>query len=387
MIFDEEINRRGTNSYKWDSRPDIPADTIPLWVADMDFKVAEPISEALQRRLDIGIFGYTFVPDAYYEALTGWFERRHGWSIRRNQVIYTSGVVPAISAIIKALTKPGQKVLILTPVYNCFFSSIRNNGCIASESALVLDGDTYRIDFEDMEAKASDPACTLMVVCNPHNPAARAWTKEELERIDEICRRHGVLPVSDEIHCELVFRPHKFTPYATLAKGDWVACVSPSKAFNIAGLQIANIVCSSEEIRAKVDRAINDNEVCDVNPFGVDALIAAYNHSEPWLTTLIDYIRDNYMMLKAAFSRLAPKLKVINQEATYLAWVDCRNISMCSEELEEYLIREAHVWINAGCMYGKDGEGFIRINMACPRSRLQTALDRMLPVLNDLSNK
>lgn len=385
MIFDQETSRRGTNSYKWDSRPDVPADTIPLWVADMDFKVAAPIQEALQRRVDTGIFGYTFVPDAYYEALTRWFGERHGWHIAAESVIYTSGVVPAISAIIKAMTRPGQKVLILTPVYNCFFSSIRNNGCEALESALILEGDTYAIDFDDVERKAADPLCTLMLICNPHNPACRAWTAQELSRLDDICRRHGLLPVSDEIHCELVFKPYAYTPFATVAKGDWVACVSPSKAFNIAGLQIANIVSSSPEIRAKVDRAINDNEVCDVNPFGVDALIAAYNHGGAWLDSLVDYLYGNYLAMKEAFASEAPACKVINLEATYLAWVDCRHIAMASADLEEYLIKEAHVWVNAGSMYGSDGEGFIRINMACPRHRLMEGMRRLLPVLNRLS--
>lgn len=385
MIFDQETNRRGTNSYKWDSRSDVPVDTIPLWVADMDFKAAPPILAALQRRVDTGIFGYTYVPDSYYKAVTDWFERRHNWSISKDSIIYTSGVVPALSAIIKALTKPGEKVLILTPVYNCFFSCIRNNGCAILKSALVLQDGTYTIDFDDLERKAADPACTLMLVCNPHNPACRAWTAEELRKIDAICNAHGVMPVSDEIHCELVFKPYIYTPYANIAQGDWIAAISPSKAFNIAGLQIANIVCSNQELRAKVDRAINDNEVCDVNPFGVDALMAAYNQSEGWLEELLPYLYDNYLLLKDEVEREAPALKLIKLEATYLAWLDCRAIKMASVDLEEYLIKEARVWVNAGSMYGDDGEGFIRINLACPRSRLKEGLRRLLPVLNKLS--
>ncbi|MCM1451682.1 MAG: pyridoxal phosphate-dependent aminotransferase [Clostridium sp.] len=385
--FDELIDRRGTNSYKWDSRPDVPEDTIPLWVADMDFRAAPAIIEALQRRIDMGVFGYTFVPDSYYKALCGWFAKWHGWNIDKDMVIYTSGVVPAISAIIKALTKPGYKVLVQTPVYNCFFSSIRNNGCTALENNLILEGENYRIDFDDLQVKAADPQCTLMLLCNPHNPAGRVWTKEELERIDEICRANGVIVVSDEIHCELVFPGYKYTPYATVASERWISCVSPSKAFNIAGLQIANIVCSDAELRAKVDRAINDNEVCDVNPFGIDALIAAYDHSRDWLEQLLAYIHENYRMLREMAKKMIPEFPLINLEGTYLAWLDCRQLGIPSEELEEMLIRDAHVWVNAGKMYGEAGEGFLRINLACPRARLRTGLERMFKTLKEYSNK
>lgn len=385
--FDEEIDRRGSNSYKWDSRSDVPADTIPLWVADMDFRAAPAIIDALRKRVDRGVFGYTFVPDAYYDSILNWFSSRHGWDIDRSKIIYTSGVVPAISAIIKALTHPGEKVLIMTPVYNCFFSSIRNNGCQALECPLTLVKDTYAIDFDLLEQMASDPLCSLLLLCNPHNPAGRVWTREELERVDDICSRHGVTVVSDEIHCELVYKPYAYVPFATVAKHEWIACVSPSKAFNIAGLQIANIVCSSEELRQKVDRAINDNEVCDVNPFGVDALMAAYDKSAEWLDQLLPYLWQNYELLKREFEAILPELPVIKLEGTYLAWIDCRRLGIGSEELEERLIESAHVWLNAGAMYGKDGEGFMRVNLACPRHRLEMAIERLLPALKSLLKK
>lgn len=383
-IFDEIVNRRGSNSVKWDSRSDIPADTVPLWVADMDFKAAPAIIEALTRRVNMGVFGYTFVPHAYYQAVTDWFERYHGWTIDPKQIIYTSGVVPALSAIIKALTKPGDKVLIQTPVYNCFFSSIRNNGCTALEGELVFDGVSYHIDFQDLEEKMSDPACKLMLLCNPHNPAGRVWRRDELQQIDALAQRHGVLVVSDEIHCELVFKGYEYTPWANVATGPWISCVSPSKAFNIAGLQIANIVLSNSELRAKVDRAINDNEVCDVNPFGVDALIAAYTQSRPWLEELLVYLQGNYELLCAEFAAKSPEFKVAKLEGTYLAWVDCRHLGIPSAELEEMLIEKAHVWVNPGSMYGTAGEGFIRINLACPRSVLAASLGRLLPALRAL---
>lgn len=383
--FDESVNRRNSNSYKWDSRKDIPDDTIPLWVADMDFKVAPAILETLYKKVEHGVFGYTFVPQEYYTSIDRWFTKYHGWSIKADDVIYTSGVVPALSAIIKATTMPGDKVLVNTPVYNCFFSSIRNNGCEVLESQLKIAGNTYEIDFEDFEEKASDPRCTLFLLCNPHNPAGRVWSRGELLRISEICERHSVLVVSDEIHCELVFPPAVYIPYANVSTVEnWVACISPSKAFNIAGLQIANIITRSRDLYQKIDKAININEVCDVNPFGVAALIAAYDKSRDWLESLLPYIRQNYLLLKDRFFQTVPQLKVFELEGTYLAWIDCHVLGIDSTKLEEILINDAHVWLNAGSMYGKAGEGFMRVNLACPRQRLSKALDRLIPVLQSM---
>ena len=302
--FEEIVSRRGTNSYKWDS-----ADcnsVLPMWVADMDFRTAPPIIDALARRVSHGIFGYTRVPDTYYEAVVGWFGRKHGWKMEREWIIYTSGVVPAVSAIIKALTVPGDKVLVQTPVYNCFFSSIRNNGCTVVSSPLVAVRDTYEMDFTDLERKAADPEVKVMLLCNPHNPTGRVWTRRELERVGEICIRHGVTVVSDEIHCELVYPGHVYTPFAAVSedfRNHCITCVSPSKAFNIAGLQIADIVCADADVRTRIDRAINDNEVCDVNPFGVLATIAAYNEGEEWLMQLTEYLWQNYLRMKDFCSR------------------------------------------------------------------------------------
>ena len=383
--FDEPVCRRGTASYKWDSRPDLPDDMIPLWVADMDFRVAPPIIDALQCRLDGGVFGYTFVPQAYYDAITRWFDTYHSWHITQEEVIYTSGVVPALSAIIKALAPEGSKVLVSTPVYNCFFSSIRNNGCVALECPLQRTADSYEIDFEAFEQCAADSDCHLFLLCNPHNPACRAWTEDELRRMADICRRHGVTVVSDEIHCEIVFPPYRYTPYATIAPDcRWVACVSPSKAFNIAGLQIANIVCPDPEMRAKIDRAININEVCDVNPFGVEALMAAYTDGgEEWLVALRRYLTANYEWLRQYMAEALPHLPVMRMEGTYLAWVDCSALGVTSEAIEERLLREHKVWVNAGSMYGSEGEHFIRINMACPRERLVEGVKRIVEGLAD----
>lgn len=375
--FDEIIDRRGTNCVKWDGAEN--PDVLPMWVADMDFRTAPAIIEALSRRVDHGVFGYTRVPQSYYESITGWFARRHGWNIDNDWIIYTSGVVPALSAIIKALTVPGDKVLIQTPVYNCFFSSIRNNGCEIVESPLVYADNTYSIDFEDLERKVSDPKVKAMILCNPHNPAGRVWSRDELIRIGEICIRHDVVVIADEIHCELVMPGYEYTPFASISEEfsrHSVSCVSPSKAFNIAGLQIANIVCADAGRRAKIDRAININEVCDVNPFGVIALQAAYNEGAEWLDQLLESIHGNYEYMRRFCEEHLPDFPITKLEGTYLVWMDCRKFGMTSAELEKALIQDAKLWLNAGTMYGKDGEGFMRWNIACPRARMIEGLKR-----------
>lgn len=377
-IFDEIIDRRNTNSYKWDSAE--RDGVLPMWVADMDFRTAPAIIEALRRRVEHGVFGYTRVPDEYYEAIVRWFGRKHGWHIKPEEILYTSGVVPAISAIIKALTSPGDGVIVQTPVYNCFFSSIRNNQCQLIENRLLYADSTYHIDFEDLEMKASDPKARLLLLCNPHNPAGRVWTRSELERINDICLRNSVMVVSDEIHCELVFDGYKYTPFASISEAcrkNSVVCCSPSKSFNIAGLQIANIISDSEQLRNRIDRAININEVCDVNPFGVIALMAAYNHGEEWLDELKTYLWENYRTLLSFFKSELPDFPVTKLEGTYLVWVDCRSLGIESTELERKLMDVAGVWLNEGTMYGDAGEGFMRINIACPRSVLEEGLRRI----------
>lgn len=383
-VFDEVVNRRGSGSYKWDS----DSAAIPLWVADMDFRTAPVVEAALQRRVAHGVFGYTLVDDSYYDALTAWFSRRHGYDIDRRMVIYTSGVVPALSAIIKALASPGEGVIVQTPVYNCFFSSIRNNGCRIVESPLrrVDVGRglfSYEMDFDDLEQKASQPDVKLLLLCNPHNPAGRAWRHDELVRVAEICRRHGVRVVSDEIHCELTMPGVDYVPFGVVDRevnagegGQAVVCLSPSKAFNIAGLQIANIVCPDDAVRRMVDRAININEVCDVNPFGVEGLKAAYSQGgEAWLDELRAYLRDNYEFTRTYLASRLPQCPLTVLEATYLPWLDVRAFGIASETLEERLRQEAGVWVNCGTMYGQ--EGYLRINIACPRSLLAEGLRRM----------
>lgn len=376
--FDKTIDRRATNSYKWDSAPE---GVLPMWVADMDFRTAPAIIDALQKRVAHGIFGYTRVPDAYYDAVTSWFSRRHGWDIDREWIIYTSGVVPAVSAVIKALTVPGDKVIVQTPVYNCFFSSIRNNGCEIVSNPLRRTADTYEMDFGALERCAADPRAKVMLLCNPHNPAGRVWTPDELTRLGNICLRNGVTVVADEIHCELVYQGFKYTPFASLSDAFLhrsVTCVSPSKAFNIAGLQIANIVAFDNDLRSRIDKAININEVCDVNPFGVAATIAAYNEGEEWLNQLVDYLHGNYEAMAEFCRRELPEFPITRLEGTYLVWMDCSSLGMPSDALEHALLDDARLWLNAGTMYGAEGEGYMRWNIACPRSVMLDGLNRFL---------
>ena len=386
--FSRPTERRGTDSYKWDSAPE--TDIIPLWVADMDFETFPGITEALQRRVAHGIFGYTRVPEAYYEAVCNWFGKHHGWHINREDIIYTSGVVPAVSAVIKALTLPGDQVIVQGPVYNCFFSSIRNNGCEMVSNSLIYNKEElrYEIDFDDLERKLKHERARLMLLCNPHNPGGRVWTRDELTHVAELCRKYGVRVVSDEIHCELTLYDNEYVPFGSLpdelSRGS-ITCCSPSKAFNTAGLQIANIVCRDAEVRNRIDRAININEVCDVNPFGVIALQTAYSdEGYEWLTQLRAYISSNYDLLRERFARELPKCKVMRMEGTYLAWIDCSELHISSDEIEEMLMHENKVWVNAGSMYGTEGAAFIRINMACTSELLNEGITR---IVNGLGNK
>lgn len=375
--FDQLIPRRGTNSVKWDEEP--VADILPMWVADMDFRTAPCVVEALRRRVEHGVYGYATVPESYYGAVTSWFARRHGWAPGADWILPVTGVIPALSAILRALTRPGDRVLVLTPVYNHFFIAIDNSGCSAAECELTYGDNRYTVDFDALERRAADPAVKLMLLCNPHNPAGRAWTREELQRVADICRRHHVKVVSDEIHCELVFNHAEYVPYGTVDPRA-VVCVSPSKAFNTAGLQIANIVAPVRKEREAIDRAVNINEVCDVNPFGPVALEAAYSDKgAEWLSQLLDYLYANYEVVSQAVAMQLPKCRVALLEATYLVWIDVSALGVPVDELCRRMKDETGVWVNPGTMYG--AEGFIRVNIASPQALLSLAMVRMVEFL------
>ena len=377
--FDEIIVRRGTGCVKWDESEE---GVIPLWVADMDFAVAPAIQEAVRQRAQHPIYAYTLVGDDYYDAIISWFQRRHAWTIAREHILYTTGVVPAISCTLQALTMAGEKVVILSPDYNCFFSSIRNSGCEVSECVLQFNSSAHRfeVDWDDFEARCADEKATIFLLCNPHNPTGRVWHRDELQLMSDICRRHHVTIVSDEIHCELIMPGNTFVPMATV-DSDAIILNSSSKSFNTAGLQIANIICTDSEKRRRIDRAININEVCDVNPFAPRALIAAYNDSEQWIDALNEYLWGNYKALCVFVAQHIPRWTVMPLEGTYLAWVkvkDCRDIdSYCND-----ILKKAKVWVNPGTMYGpQSGQGFLRINIACPRSLLLEALSHIAGVM------
>ena len=376
--FDEIVQRRGTNSYKWDTAKE--EGILPMWVADMDFRTAPPIIDAMAKRVLHGVFGYTKVPQAYYDATISWFGRRHNFSIAQDWILFTSGVVPALSAIIKALTKSGDKVLVQTPVYNCFFSSIRNDECEMVANELIYKDETYTIDFDDLEQKAADPKVKVLLLCNPHNPVGRVWTKKELVRIGDICLKNNVIVVSDEIHCDLVYDGYTYIPFASINKEflqNSVTCIAPTKTFNLAGIQVANIVVADGEIRRKIDKVLNINEVCEINAFAIEALIAAYNEGEAWLEELKAYLHENYIVLTNFFKEHLPHLSVIKLEATYLVWVDCSALGLTSEEITNQLLIKEKLWINEGTMYGEAGEKFIRINIATQRERLLKGLQRI----------
>lgn len=376
--LDEPIERRHSNSVKWDECED--EETLPLWVADMDFAVAPAIQAALRKRIEHPVFGYVHVPDSYHQAVTGWLERRYHWSVEKDWIIYTSGVVPALSAIIRAMSQPGDKVMVCTPAYNCFFSSIRNNGCEVDEVPLARDGERYVFDYEAIEQHAADPRTKILLLCNPHNPVGRVWKRDELQRIGEICLKYNVFVIADEIHCDITMPGHTHIPFASISQElslKSATCVSPSKAFNIAGLQIANIIVEDDEIRAKIDKAININEVCDVNAIGVEALQAAYNEGEEWLRVLTQYIANNYHYARGFMDAKLPQLHVTELEGTYLMWIDIHSVCEDSARFAEQLKREGKVWLAAGDIYGNAGKGFLRLNLACPRAQLREALERM----------
>ncbi|MGI5847085.1 MAG: MalY/PatB family protein [Candidatus Cryptobacteroides sp.] len=419
--FDRPVSRRHTNSVKWDaclplSREEAAGaasawekaggigdwkdDVLPMWVADMDFRVAQPIIDVLHRRVEHGVFGYTHVPNEYFEASIDWWQRRRGWKTERDWYLPIPGLVPAMSVVIKALTQfevrpygkvaERPKVIIQTPAYNCFFTSVRNNDCELVENRLIYDteGDqpTWYLNFEDLERKAADPMAKILLFCNPHNPCGRVWPREDLERVDAICRRHGVVVVSDEIHCDLEMPGYRFTPMASLsslAQDNTITLNSPTKAFNIAGLEISNIVTNVSDWRKLIDKVIKINELRGLNPFGILALQAAYREGEPWLDALKAYLFDNYRALLDFFEDELPAFPVSKLEATYLVWVDVKSLKLPSDAIERSLIVEEHVWVNSGTLYGLDG--FLRINIACPRTTLLQGLGRIAKGLKRLA--
>ncbi len=374
--FDTLIDRSNTSSLKWD----VAEGELPMWVADMDFEAAPCIREALQRRVDHGVFGYSVVPDAWYDAYISWWRDRHGVTWTKEELLFCTGVVPAISSMVRKLTTPAEKVLIQTPVYNIFFNSITNNGRQVLEAPLVYDGVGYSIDWEDLEAKLADPQCTLMILCNPHNPVGKIWDRETLGRLGALCKANGVTVISDEIHCDLTDPGCEYVPFAgvdEVCRDISITCLAPTKAFNIPGLQTSAIAISNPGLRHKVRRAINTDEVAEPNAFACDAAVAAFTKGGPWLDALREYIFGNKQLVREFLTRELPEVHLVASEATYLLWLDVSHVCSNSLALAKHIRKETGLFVTAGKAYGSCGKTFLRVNVACPRSRVEDGLARL----------
>ncbi|WP_178019453.1 MalY/PatB family protein [uncultured Paenibacillus sp.] len=378
--FDERLPRRGTFSEKWDHGRELfgDPDVLPLWVADMDFRCAPAIVEAVTERAKLGIYGYTTRPKEYLEAITGWLERRHGWSVDASWLTDTPGVVPALGVAVQELTEPGDRVILQSPVYNPFYDVIRSNGREVAENPLILEEGRYRMDYVQLESLMQDGA-KLLLLCSPHNPGGRVWTRDELERLGELCLKYGVKVVSDEIHGDLIFKEHLHVPFASLSEahaGITVTCAAPSKTFNIPGLATAYTIISNVAIRKRFAERVQALAIGSLNYFGPSATIAAYTQSEDWLDAVLDYIRDNRDFAVATLAERLPAAVPVLSEGTYLLWVDCRALRWSKAQMKQVMYKEAKIAFTEGSIYGQNGEGFLRINLACPRSLLHEALER-----------
>ncbi len=374
--FDKVIDRRGTCSEKWS----VLDNELPMWIADMDFQTAPEVIAALERRVQHGIFGYSGIPDVWYDAYISWWKRRHDFEIERPWLIFCTGIVPAISSMVRKLTTPAEKVLIQTPVFNIFFNSILNNGRQVLESPLVLRDGQYEMDFDRLEENLSDPQTSLMILCNPQNPGGRIWTKEELIRVADLCAKYGVRVISDEIHCDIVTPGEHYVPFASVsdtARDISVTCVSASKAFNMAGLQSAAVFAANPLLRHQVWRALNTDEVAEPNAFAVTATVAAFNEGEAWLNALNDYVESNKQYAVSLMKSILPRIHPICGPATYLLWLDVRDLTESSREFADFLRNEVGLILSEGEIYGKAGQGFLRMNLACPASVMKDGLARL----------
>ncbi len=374
--FDELVDRRNTQSYKWD----VKENELPMWVADMDFQTAPCIIEAIQNRVNHGVFGYSIVPDEWYDAYIGWWRERHKFTMEKDWLIFTTGVVPAISSVVRKVTYAAEKVVVITPAYNIFFNSIYNNGRNILESRLLYEDGRYRIDFADLEEKCADPQSSLLILCNPHNPTGLIWDRDTLVKIGEICKKHGVIVLSDEIHCDITLPGTEYVPFASASetcKEISISCIAPTKAFNMAGLQTAAVCVPNPKLRHKVWRGLNTDEVAEGNAFAADVAIAAFTKGGPWLDELREYLATNRKYAEEYIRDNIPSIKAVLSEATYLLWIDCKKLKMSSDELSEKIRALTGLYLSEGCEYKGDGPDFLRMNLACPMSRLKEGLQRL----------
>lgn len=383
--FNEGVNRLGTNAVKYDKYKENfntnEDDIIPMWIADMDFKTCDEITKALQNKLSTGNLGYDTV-NGYYESVVKWMRNRHNVDINVEDVVYTPGVVTAINFLLKILIKENDKVLVQSPVYHSFFRVLNENKCDIVQSELFIKDNRYEIDFDEFENKIST-GVKVLILCNPHNPIGRVWTKEELERIVEICESYKVFIISDEIHSDLVFKGYKHTSLTTVApyyKDNIVTLTAPSKTFNLAGLYVSNAIITDEKLRSRYKELFSTTP----NVLGAEALIAAYNKGETWLEELLEYIESNYNYVLKFVNENVPKIKVIKQEGTFLTWLDCRELGLSDEELERFFLEEAKLALSTGTAFGKGGSGFMRMNIGCPISTVKEALKRLKNAVDNM---
>ena len=373
--FDEKIDRRNTGSMKWG----IVENELPMWVADMDFQTAPEITESMIERAKHGVFGYTILTDEWYQAYQTWWRERHQFEIDREWLIFCTGVVPAISSIIRKVTTAGENVAVMPPVYNIFFNSILNNGRNVLESRLKYDGHEYRFDFDDLEEKLSDPQTTLLILCNPHNPVGKIWDRETLEKIGDLCSKYHVLVLSDEIHCDLTKPGMDYTPFASVSENcrrNSMTCVAPTKAFNLAGIQTAAVIVPDESLRHKVSRGLNTDEVAEPNVFAAIAPVAAFTRGGEWLDALRNYLWENRTFAENYIKKEIQGVSAVSAKATYLLWLDCRNMIGSSTDFCRFIRRHSGLYLSDGNEY-RNGEGFLRMNLACTRQQVEDGLNRL----------
>ena len=383
--FDTLVSREGTNSSKWRMKSDV----LPMWVADMDFKAAPEILSVLQKRLDNGVFGYSFIPKEWNEAIKSWWQRRHNVSLENEWMCFCTGVIPAISTAIRRFSSPGDQILVQAPVYHVFFNCIKNNGREILSNDLVYKNGSYEIDFDDLEAKLAQPLTTMMLLCNPHNPIGKIWDKETLKKIGKLCYKHDVLVISDEIHCDITDPGLNYVPFISVSeecKNNSITCISPTKAFNIAGLQSSAVLTPNEHIRAKMNAAINYDEVGEANAFAIIAAIAAFNDGEAWLDELRGYIFENKKIVANFIKEQGLPVKLLPSSATYLLWLDCSAFCEDSSEFMNFLRDKAGLWLNDGNAYRGD-RFFLRMNIATQRERVLEGLKRLQNGINLYTSK
>ena len=380
--FDNTPQRRGTNSMKWD----VGENELPMWIADMDFATAPAITKALLARAEHGCYGYAIVPDAWYNTFISWWKRRHDFEMKPEWLQFCTGVVPAISSIVKRVTNHGDQVALLTPNFNVFYNSIENAGRTVAECRLVYENGKFHIDFEALEKVLAHPLTTMFIFCNPHNPTGNIWSKEEIVKISELCKKHGVLVLSDEIHCDITEPGYKYVPYASVSeecKMGSITCISASKAFNMAGLQAAAVCIPNLHLREKIVRGLNSDEVAEPNCFAVEATVAAFNEGEEWLNALMAYLFENRKYTEEYLKKHLPKVHVTPANATYVLWIDCGAFAKDTDDLCEFLREKTGLVLTSGMHYRGDSKTFVRMNVACSRSRLQDGLERFVKGLKE----